>query len=248
MKLTPISINLYITDNDGFKNYKKEYVHELLKSVDINFSNALQIPPFSTKPCFINYTKGNPKCVKVEDQAHIILISAFNDYLPRWVYEFSHEYCHHLIDGPMQTEIMGLIWFEETICELSSMYHLHKSYIDWHNSTDMNKWLNFHSFQEYLHDLLTKNPKLVDSTHHQGWLSSWLQILSEPKHHRDHYNAIAVRILPLFVENPFLWKIILHFGDSRKWNSLHDLFDHLFDLADDSYSDSLSKLHELLFY
>lgn len=50
----------------------------------------------------------------------------------------------------------------------------------------------------------------------------------------------------VFEENNHLWKIILHFGDMRKWDSLEDLFDHLLHTSDDSYSVSLRKLYNLL--
>ena len=53
-------------------------------------------------------------------------------------------------------------------------------------------------------------------------------------------------MLPLFLENTHLWKIILHFGDMRSWNSLEELFAYLRETADDSYSVSLDKLYNLL--
>ena len=40
--------------------------------------------------------------------------------------------------------------------------------------------------------------------------------------------------------------MILHIGDSRQWNSLEELFVHLERNADDSYSDSLIQLKNLL--
>lgn len=247
MNFKQFAPNLYISDNPEWKEYREEYIFDLLKSVDINFSKALGTVPYQSIICFIDHTEGNPLCAKIKQfDYHLIKISAYDDYLSRWVYEFSHEYCHHLINGAFEADIIGLIWFEETICEMSSMYHLHKTADEWHHSIDPNKLLNYHSFLECLHDLLTKNQSLVNSTYHQRWLQSWLPFLSEPKHHRNHNNAIAARMLPLFLENPYLWKIILHFGDMRKWNSIYDLFDHLFDVADGSYSDHLKKLYDLL--
>ncbi|HLW09748.1 MAG TPA: hypothetical protein VKX35_05065 [Fermentimonas sp.] len=247
MNLHKIAPNLYITDNPLFKNYRKEYIHELLKTVITNFATALNIEPFSGKPCYINYDEGTPKCISFYNQASIILISAKGDYLTNWVFEFSHEYCHHLIDGSMQPEIKGLIWFEETICQLSSLYNLKLIGDQWNQSSDINKLLNYNSFLKCFNGYLTNNQLLVDQINHPGWLSAWLPFLSEPKYYRDHYNALAVKMLPLFLENPNLWKIILHFGDSRKWNTLDDLFVHLTETVDFSYSYHLNKLSELLF-
>lgn len=63
---------------------------------------------------------------------------------------------------------------------------------------------------------------------------------------REIYSNLSATILPFFEENNHLWKIILHFGDMRKWDSLEDLFSHLFYTSDDSYSVSLRKLYNLL--
>lgn len=51
--------------------------------------------------------------------------------------------------------------------------------------------------------------------------------LEQPVYQREIYSNLSATILPLFEENNHLWKIILHFGDMRKWDSLEDLFDHL---------------------
>ena len=53
-------------------------------------------------------------------------------------------------------------------------------------------------------------------------------------------------MFPLFVEHPYLWKIILHFGNTRQWRTLDELFAHLHSQADDSYALPLQKLNTLL--
>lgn len=41
-------------------------------------------------------------------------------------YQFAHEYCHHLIDEPMDGESCTSFWFEESICELSPVYFMRR--------------------------------------------------------------------------------------------------------------------------
>lgn len=239
--------NLYIEDHPSFGNYNREIIFDLLRSVDVNFSRALGLTPFSSRRCYIVYHNEHPMCSGPSEEYHLIHLHTYDNYWCKWIYQFSHEYCHHLINGKLSGELTGLIWFEETICELSSMYHLLVLYLQWSTSSNPIQSQYAPAFRDYLNDLLSQNLQLLSLTERPGWLSSWIPVLLEPEYHRDYYNAIAAKILPLFVENPSLWMIILHMGDTRKWESLQSLFDYLFETAEASYSDSLHKFYHLLF-
>lgn len=246
MNFNKIASNLYISDNPQFLNYNHEIVHRLLSSIDVNFSDCLNTQPFSSNTCYIDYQENCPQCCQEAD-LHYIFLTATENYWSQWVYQFSHEYCHHLINGAFTGDISGLIWFEETICELSSMYNLHEIHSQWDQSENQIMLKYAPAFQNYLECLLSKNSQLSHLSNRPRWLRSWNEILSKPMYHRDYYNVIAAKMFPLFLENPNLWKIILHFGDMRKWPSMECLFDHLRTEVDDSYSASLQQLHTLLF-
>ena len=213
-----IADNLFFEDNESFGKYSRYIVYDILRSIDINFSECLGLESFSTCKCVIRHQPENPMCCQ-SGTDHYIYLSAHDNYWCKWVYQFAHEYCHHLINGKLSGEITGLIWFEESICELSSMFNLYKMY-----------------------------EQLLSQTLRGGWLNQWMPILSEPRYHRDYYNVIAARIFSLFCENPYLWKIILHFGDMRQWNSLESLFDHLIRNSHDEYSKTLLTLRDTLLY
>lgn len=240
-----IAPNLFITNDSSFGNYMPDIVYNLLMTVDVNFSQCLEITPFSSCNCYIHHHENNPMCCNIPPN-HLIFLSVIENRWCQWIYQFAHEYCHHLVNGGLSGEISGLKWFEETICELSSMYHLHLIFMQWSNNSNPIKFDYAPFLLDYLNDLLTKNHLLSSSIDHPGWLQSWIPLLSEPQYHRDHYNVIATKMYPLFVKNPNLWKIILHFGDMRNWNSLSELFEHLHQTVDDSYSKSLSDLEKLL--
>lgn len=242
-----IAPNLSFIDDDSFENYDKEIVFDLLKSVDIIFSNSLNLPPFSSIHCVISYNhyKNNPMCSQIQNY-HYIFLHVKGNFWCKWLYQFSHEYCHHLINGKMSGNIMGLKWFEETICELASMYNLKIMSEMWKYSSEPLKRRFVQAFLDYLSDLQNENPLLYEQTLHPKFLQSWDNRLKEPIYHRELYNAIAVRIFPLFLQNAYLWKIILHFGDMENWDSLEDLFQHLRNHATPDYSDSLEKLRFLL--
>ena len=242
-----ISPNMWIEEDPCFEDYSRTFVHGMLCSVDVNFSDALGVKPFSSTPCIISYNHAldTPICCHEGDFHHIYL-RCRGDYWCQWLYQFAHEYCHHLIGGEMSGEIRGLLWFEESVCEMSSMYHLGnlaflRGYIP-----ELFPLHYVRSVQDYLEDVLSRSNELASEASNPGFLYKWESLLREPKYHRTHYSAIAVRMLPLFVENPHLWKIILNFGNIRQWESLESLFDHLMRHATLDYQDSLSRLHNLL--
>lgn len=242
--LISISPNMAISQDASWGHYNRNVVHGLLKSVDQTFAKALEQQPFSSRESFILHKNDAPMCSLVGNR-HIIFLTVCDDYWCQWIYQFAHEYCHHLIDGNMSGEIKGLAWFEESICEISSMYHLHVASRLWASSEDW-QIRYAQAFRDYLDGLISSRPELKYETHHPGFLSRWIPVLNEPVYHRGHYNAIATRILPLFVDNPALWKMILSFGDMTGWENLEQLFSHLKTCASDDYRKDLEKLTEIL--
>lgn len=243
-----IANNIFVSPQLCISKFPKEITYDILRQVDLNFSFALDIQPFSSRHTLI-YPADTPipKCCPLGN-FHKILLSA-KDSFPQLVFQFSHEYCHHLIDGTMSGEIYGLMWLEETICELSSMYHLQVFYNIWSNtSEDCFKYHLAYLFQDYLQILLETGSEQLYHTLHQKGLEEWIPeyLLMYMRKSRKMRNDVAVLMYPLFLENPHLWKIILHFGDMRRWHSLEELFLHLRRNATPDYSDSLEKLHLLL--
>lgn len=241
-----IAPNISISDNPNWRDYNHEIVHEIIKSIDVNFSSVLELPTFSSCHCYIEHRKESPMCSKIHNE-HLIFLTTKEDYWCQWIYQFAHEYCHHLINGTLTGELTGLMWFEESICELASMFHLFLFRSSWSQSLEEYQIHYAPSLLDYLNALLLKSPQLLSATQHPGFLRTWLPILEQQSYHRDYYNALAAKMYPLFVENPHLWKIILHFEDMRQWDSLEALFQHLERHTTVDYVYSLKKLRLLLF-
>ena len=239
--LINVASNLYMPSSDTFGLYNKEIVHKLLVNVQYDFSISLQKAVDMSIMYMIDYRPGNPQCCKIPN-GYLIFLSSKEDEWWRWVYQFSHEYCHSLINGASSDDISGLIWFEETMCDLSSIYQLRNLIVLCDKSA--NPLLRAHKI--VANQCLAANfgkPQY----NCQEYLLSVADRLAESEFHREIYSNLSATMFPLFVENPHLWKIILHFGDMRQWNCLKDLFIHLHQTADDSYSDSLKQLENLLF-
>lgn len=229
--------NIVFERNDAFGNPDYNVIRALLFMVDMNLMAALDRPPFSTKQCVVIPTDMDPMC-SAAGEKHLIFLNVKGDYWCQWVYQFAHEYCHHIIDGALSGKWSDLLWFEEMICELSSMYNLHEM-VSFCQRSGLSGYAP--AVQAYLDNLLCKNRGMYPLNAEGGWYKGLAASLKEQGYNRALYNSIAALVFPLFVQNPFLWKIILHIGDIRSWSSLEELFSHFKEKADDSYRDSLCR-------
>lgn len=244
-----ISSNLVIKDNPKFGTYNHDIVFEIIRSVDINLSKCIEIEPFSSSKCMIDYNFDNPMITNstTPEFKHIIYLSTGGDYWCQWIYQFAHEYCHHLIDGNMSGELKGCIWFEESLCEASSIYNLISLEKIWRNSS-CQVYRNYsQSIQRYIDNLQEKEKsqicKILDA-------SNKIRVYKQDKngkldYNRDLYHRIASSILlPQIIDNQNVWKIIHHIGDSHSWNSITELMGYLVETADKSYLNSIKELQD----
>ena len=234
-------MNIILTENTAFGNTDYDVVRALLYMVDNNMMEAIGQPYFSTTQCIVVPTEDVPMCAKVGEQHFIFLMTKYNRWC-QWVYQFSHEYCHHLINGSLSGEWSDLLWLEETICELSSLYNLNKM-IGYCANNGLQGYVP--SVINYLENLLTKKNRAYKLSAEGGWYKQYEESLKEAGYKRELYNAIAVLMYPLFVDNPNLWKLILNIGDIRSWTSLEELFNHLEVTADGSYRESLGRMRKM---
>ena len=237
----PISNNMYLSE-EGFGEFDYDIVCDLLRHVDIWLSEALEQEPFTSRQVVIVHNDDYPMCSNLGNY-HIIHNSSSGDKWCRWVHEFAHEYCHHLIDGELTGEIDGLMWFEETICTVSTMYCMYRMRQYCQVSENPNLENTARLVQAHLEYLL-QGGVAVAPLH--LYIHRNLPLLEQPEYHREIYRNIARQILPLFAECPALWKIILHFGNMHERQSLTLLFDHLKEEADTTYADALQRLRVLL--
>ena len=236
-----IASNIFMPIDDAFGIYNREIVHELLVNIQNDFALSLEKSVDMSTLCMIEYRPGDPQCNKIPN-GHLIFLSTQGDEWWRWAYQFSREYCHSLINGASTGEISGLIWFEETMCHLASIYQL-KNLIEF---CSMSPDYLLNSYKEVACHCLMANFGQPQYNCRE-YLLSVADQLAEPDYHREIYSNLSATMSSLFLENKHLWKIILHFGDMRKWNSLHELFEHLQSKASQDYAHTLQKLYNLLF-
>ncbi|MFD2628776.1 hypothetical protein [Oceanobacillus kapialis] len=183
---------------------------------------------------------GSPICL--DDNKTILLSTAGNTYWAQNAYQLSHELCHHFIKKKAPTGKNS--WFEESICELASIYFLSEIASIWSVSSIDTKSSYSSSITDYISNLL--NSSLDIELKQLNIQSSVLyKEMNNSPYLRDENNQIANKILPIFKENPSLWKDVYLI---RKLNvkDLNSFFTKWSQLANQENVGAILKISELI--
>lgn len=91
----------------------RSVIEELNRAVGVNPRRFLYIQP--------DLGRGHPQYSK-SGKNYTIYLSARENYWSKYIYQFAHEYCHFLIYDPLDGKLETTFWFEESVCELASMF------------------------------------------------------------------------------------------------------------------------------
>lgn len=239
-RYTPIAPGMSIIADNSFGEYNRRIVHGLLKNVQDTFAGWIGMGWHKDrKTIIIEYKEDCPTTYDDFINTHLIKLCVRGNDYRQWAFQFAHEYCHHLIDGPMVTARVGLEWFEEVLCHIASWAYLGTL------KQQCSRLGLDQSYQSQIQDWIPPYSAIPQSAVRE-YIASNAPLLYIEECRRGIYQVIASALLPLFESNPNLWRIVLHIGDSRRWSSLAELFAHLEQTADDSYIDSLKELKNLI--
>lgn len=174
----------------------------------------------------------------------------------QWIQVFAHEYMHHAIDRQEKYgEPHSLVWFDETLCQISSVCVANDLFRDlFFNKTAELQWMSDYKnslvrITQFPTQIALGNPvanHLAKSLQYGKGIREFLPFPEEGLNLALYSAAIASCAQNLFVKNPNLWKIVPHINEIPFDADIQSLFRHLKETADPSYEDSLDKLINLL--
>lgn len=251
MENITVSKDIIFMNDARFGRFNRQILFGIIKDVECDFAYNMGIEPYSGTRCFIMYNESNPDIISFGDY-RLMRLSVNGNNLLEWVFQFSHEYCHNLINGDFSGKVEGLSWFEETVCEIASIYQVRRiirqyetSNLEWQNlicRTFFEKsglyglylecYSPSQSFQQYQEEFLPL-------------LSQNRQTSHSHESNRGLYRSLAKIMIPVFETNPHIWKMILHFGNLGKKHDIHQLFQDLISKASSDYKDSVIELYSM---
>lgn len=236
---------------DSFPKFNPVLAVPVLKLVRDNISGIGiidKLPPLNIGK---NFYSDYPIYFKAMDGSAWILINDDGNDEFQWLYQFAHEYMHYYINACNPGKPMVCHWFEETLCCLSTLTRL----FEYGQAYPKSKWISKDSTEVSPQDILNSHrlqaqTLLPDALFRIFGVGMCLHHL--PMAHssaRDFYdlcNAIAVRIMPLFVQNRNLWRIVGHLRSSEYGRySFSSYMDELIWMSAKEHIYCLSELNEL---
>lgn len=150
-----------------------------------------------------------PMCSRLSSETCLILLANEGGRICQFAYQLAHEYCHWLIGGSLRGRLEGLFWLEETICELSSLYHLRRLADVW--SVLMVEWREYPvALRGYYEEEIRGTEALPLPL--SGYIGLHLAELSTPAYDRCKYRTMALALLPQYESHPRLWGLLPYFG------------------------------------
>ncbi len=161
----------------------------------------------------------SPHFVISADNNYIFLLTE-NHYWCQYAYQFTHEYCHHLIESNFVYNIDKFGWFEEAICELASLHSLIQMSADWKEHPAVPERFDYApEFEIYANKIISKyEDQIVQPVNEL--IKHNIYELSNNRYLRYLTGLIAVSLFPLFKEKPALWDCVTYIGKIKVTNEL----------------------------
>ena len=133
-------------------------------------------------------------------------LSARDRYWCQYVYQFSHELCHILTNFDRAKQHRHK-WFEESLCELSSLFVLHRLAEIWAESPPASifKAADFAPNHREYAESIEAEYRISSSEDISGWLAENICTLEASSEERKLNGVVAVALLDHFRKDPSLW-------------------------------------------
>lgn len=145
--------------------------------------------------------------VVYDRRSYQIFLSTGDTYWSQYVYQFSHELCHVLIGSERFREHRHK-WFEESLCELASLFVLHRLADDWKLQlpSAVCQAADFApNHQTYALNREQKHLAFVAGDL-PTWFAANIGELEANRYDRVRTGIVAGALRPRFIQEPALWE------------------------------------------
>jgi hypothetical protein len=155
---------------------------------------------------------------------YFVKLNTGDRYWCQYAFQFAHEFGHILCrykDGDATNK-----WFEETICEVASLFALRAMAVIWEDYPPYPNWSGYSKhLRQYAKERIDRY-KLPKDVHLSSYYAENAVYLKTHATDRSRNTSVAIELLPLFEENPEGWKAI-HYLNESVWEEEQDFPTHL---------------------
>lgn len=183
-----------------------EEIKSLLDAVAVDLLS--HFPGRRLDPIVVSPSRQGPVVLyqKGPKNEYQIYLAAKNKHWAEYVYEFSHELFHILVNYEYHAPPRSARhqWFEETLCETVSLYTLKRLSVTWEHSPPRAEWASYAtSFTGYTEAVLTEqHRRLPGNTSLAQWFRENGPVLLDHPYLREKNELVANLFLPLLEQNP----------------------------------------------
>lgn len=138
-----------------------------------------------------------------------VQLSARETYWAQYAFQFAHEMGHILCNYDRRKAGVNL-WFEECLCDTSSMFVLQKLKPAWEQEPPYPNWKGFApAFAKYRDNLLKPDDRrLADGVTLPAWLKDNLIGMTKERELTARSKLVSGYLVPLFDEHPEGWQTL----------------------------------------
>ncbi len=202
----PPALRLQIV-SEGWGDAAPADVRKVLESAGSalarNFS-GVGIPPIHVSP------RGGPIALfaRLPDGTVQIRLDTGDHYWSQYAFQFGHELCHVLCQ--FDQDPTGNLWFEESICEMASLFVLRRMSETWKTDPPYPNWKTYaDSLANYARDYM-EQAKLPPGKSLPQWYQEHATALARIATDRERNRVVATALLPKFEAQPEHWGAV-HF-------------------------------------
>lgn len=124
----------------------------------------------------------------------------------QYSFQFAHELGHILCRYDDDTHRNK--WFEESLCEMASLFALHRMAESWKTQPPFSNWKDYAPHLRKYADERTTKAQLPAGVTLAAWYAERAEAFSKNATQRDNNLVIATALLPYFEENPERWAAV----------------------------------------
>jgi len=146
---------------------------------------------------------------------YLVKLTPKGRYWCQFAYQFAHEFCHILANYSHETPRANK-WFEESLCEMASIYAMRRMAVTWKTSPPYLYWKSYApAIREYVDDLQKATDKLPEGKTLAAWYKDNAVALRKAPCMREKNRIVANSLLGLFEANPDNWAAIGYLNSGK---------------------------------
>ncbi len=199
---------------DGF-NAGKADIHAVCKSAASHLLKHMKdLPPMTVR---VSHGKDSPISLykPAEDGAIRVKLTSRQRFWAQYAYQFAHEMCHVLCG--LEDDYRGNLWFEETLCEMASLYCMRQMATQWRTTPPYASWKAFAPhLRSYTDDVAKRRKEFLEilQTGTRSYYARHARYLTKQPVDREKNGAFALALLPLFEAQPQHWNAIRYLNST----------------------------------